>query len=70
MKKRTKFGLVSLAFFAAGVLVATVAFAGTAFLKGEYVDGLNKICLYDYLGSTVAITVKAYELCPLTIETG
>lgn len=47
---------------------ASLAFAGTAFLKGEKVSGLNKICIYDHLGSEVAITIKATELCPLTIE--
>lgn len=43
-------------------------YAGTAFLKYERVSGMNKICVYDHLGSDVAITIKAYQLCPLTID--
>lgn len=37
-------------------------------LQGERVSGMNKICYYDCLGSEVAITVKATDLCPLTIN--
>ncbi|MGB9153021.1 MAG: hypothetical protein WCD70_08030 [Alphaproteobacteria bacterium] len=38
------------------------------FAKGEQISGLNKICFYDCAGSGTAITVKSYELCPLTIN--
>jgi len=38
------------------------------FRKGEVVSGRYKICYYSCLGSTVAITVKSYELCPITIQ--
>jgi hypothetical protein len=48
---------------------ATSAFAGTAFKTGEQSSGMNKICFYDDLGSTVAITIKSTELCPLSIKT-
>ncbi len=44
------------------------AFAGMAFFKYERISGMNKICVYDYLGSDVAITIKSYQLCPLTIN--
>lgn len=44
------------------------AYACTGFLKGERVSGMNKICYYDHLGSTVALNVKSYELCPLNIQ--
>ena len=44
------------------------ATAGMAFFKYERISGLNKICVYDHLGSEVAITIKAYKLCPLTID--
>ena len=44
------------------------ALAGTAFFKYEYTSCMNKICVYDHLGSDVAITVKPYQLCPLTIN--
>lgn len=36
--------------------------------KGEYTSGMNKICVYDCLGSDAAITIGAVELCPLTIN--
>ena len=50
------------------ILLATPAFAATGFLTGESQSGMAKICYYDVLGSTHAITIKAVELCPLTIE--
>jgi hypothetical protein len=43
-------------------------FATTCFSSGEQISGTNKICYYDCLGSQVAINVKSYELCPLTIK--
>ena len=46
----------------------TIAFAGTAFKTGESIQGLYKICYYNCYGSTVAITVKATDICPLSIE--
>lgn len=33
-------------------------------LKGSYVSGFNRICIYDQLGSDVAVTVNATEMCP------
>jgi hypothetical protein len=48
--------------------ISTLAFAGTAFFKYEYESGMNKVCVYDYLGSDYAITIKGYKLCPITIE--
>ena len=42
--------------------------AVTCFSTGEQTSGMNKICYYDCLGSTVAINVGAVELCPLTID--
>ncbi len=42
--------------------------AGTAFYVGEELSGMNKICYYEYLGSKIAITIKAIELCPLSIK--
>jgi len=49
-------------------LISSSAYAGTAFFKYERISGLNKICFYDHLGSEVAITIKSYELCPLTLN--
>ncbi len=50
------------------LLLSTPAFAGTAFYTGEVISGMNKICYYNHLGSTVAITLRSTDLCPLTIE--
>lgn len=54
--------------FIAGLTFAVVAQAGTAFLQSQYVSGMNRICIYDHLGSQVAITVGAAEMCPLSIR--
>ncbi len=44
------------------------AYALMCFSSGERVSGLYKICYYDCFGDTVAITIKSYQLCPLTIN--
>ncbi len=44
------------------------AYAGICFLSGEQESGMNKICYYDCLSGTVAITIKSYKLCPLSID--
>ncbi len=44
------------------------AVAGMAFLKYERISGMNKICVYDHMGSDVVITIKSYKICPLTIN--
>lgn len=38
------------------------------FLKGEQISNMNKICYYDCVGSLTAMTVKSYQLCPLSIN--
>jgi hypothetical protein len=48
-----------------GVLVQSGV---TCFKTGEQISGMNKICFYDCLGSTAAITIGAAQLCPLTIQ--
>ncbi len=52
------------------LLIATSfnALAGVAFFKYERVSGMNKICVYDHLGSEVAITISSIKLCPLSIN--
>lgn len=42
--------------------------AVTCFKSGERTSGMYKICYYDCLGSTVAITIDATDLCPLSIS--
>lgn len=44
------------------------AYAGDAFYTGESTSGMYKTCYYNYLGSSVAISVSATSLCPLTIR--
>ena len=39
----------------------------TCFKSGEQTSGMNKICYYNCLGSTKAITISSTSLCPLTI---
>ena len=50
------------------LLASASAQAATAFLKYERLAGMNKICVYERLGSEYAITIRATELCPLTID--
>jgi hypothetical protein len=50
-----------------GLGMAAVAQAATAFYIGETTSGLHKICYYDHLGDTVAITIKSHKVCPVTI---
>ena len=50
------------------ILLPFSAHAGIAFFKYEIPGGMTKICVYDYLGSDYAITIKSYEMCPLTIR--
>jgi hypothetical protein len=42
--------------------------ASVCFGAGEQVSGMNKICYYKCITGTVAITIKSYQLCPLTID--
>ena len=42
--------------------------AAMCFSSGERTSGMNKICYYDCLGGQAAITIKSYELCPLSIN--
>ena len=51
----------------AGYLIKD-AYAVTCFKKGEYTSGLNKICIYNCVGSDVAITIGAAQICPITIN--
>ena len=38
------------------------------FKSGEQVSGTNKICYYDCLSGTVAITINSLSFFPLTID--
>ncbi len=60
--KRLSLGIVIIYFF------LSVAYACSCFKSGEKISGLNKICYYNCCGSGAAITVKNYEMCPLSIS--
>ena len=64
MRKFLIIGASLLSFY----LLISSAKAVTCFKSGEYVSGMNKICIYDCLGSDTAITIGSTQLCPLTIE--
>lgn len=50
-------------------LTASVtAFAGTAYFKYERTTGMTKQCVYEYLGNEYTKTIRATELCPLSIQ--
>lgn len=70
MKQRTK-NVIDGAFVLAATLVVLFlsvnAWAGTAFYTGERISGMNKLCYYDYLGSEFVLTLKSYQLCPVTV---
>lgn len=40
----------------------------TCFLSGERSSGLNKVCYYSCPSGDAAITIRATELCPLSIK--
>lgn len=47
---------------------SATAFAGTAYLKYERTTGMTKQCVYEYLGNEYTKTIRATELCPLSIQ--
>lgn len=51
-----------------GLTFALTANAGTAFFKYEIETGMTKQCVYDHLGSSYTITLKSYQICPITIN--
>ena len=44
------------------------ASAGTCFFDYEQISGMNKICFYECISGTRAITISATALCPLSIS--
>lgn len=63
--------LGSISFFLSsdpGISQPETEVAVMCFATGEQVSGMNKICYYDCLGSAKAITIKSFELCPLSIN--
>tara|TARA_B100001250_G_scaffold408026_1_gene429738 strand:- start:233 stop:487 length:255 start_codon:yes stop_codon:yes gene_type:complete len=41
---------------------------GTCFKKSERTSGMNKICTYRCTSGDKSITIKATQLCPLSIK--
>ncbi|MFD0966948.1 hypothetical protein ACFQ02_08955 [Seminibacterium arietis] len=64
--KRITMKTIILSLCALGVV--TTAYATMGFLKGEQISGLNKICYYNVLGSTKAINIPSYGICPQPYE--
>ena len=51
------------------LLLAGSAYAATAYFSHEIdTGGMTKQCVYTYLGNTYTITVKSYQLCPMSIQ--
>lgn len=42
----------------------------TGFLVGQYVSGLNRICIYQTPRGERAITIEAFQVCPVRIKVG
>lgn len=42
--------------------------SGTGFLKGSYVDGMTRVCVYNVMGQQRATRVDSYEICPINQE--
>lgn len=38
------------------------------FSKGDYLEGMSKICVYDVLGDTQHVRFDATDICPPTYE--
>ena len=39
---------------------------GTGFLKGNFMQGMSTVCVYDVLGEERAISLGGMGICPLT----
>lgn len=48
--------------------LSTPAWAAKAFLVREYVTNQTKTCIYAFLGNEYARTIKAYQMCPYSID--
>jgi|TARA_B100001964_G_scaffold90578_1_gene101732 hypothetical protein len=68
MKKLRTLILASLALMFSMVHPTITAHAVVCFYDSDYISGMNKICYYDCMGSRAAITVRAVDICPLSIN--
>ena len=46
---------------------STPSTMGSGFLKDSYTQGMNKVCIYDRLGSVDTKVVSSTSICPLSI---
>ena len=60
--------IIAIVLLGSTVYPTFVANAVTCFKTGEETSGMNKICYYDCMGSSAAITVSSVSLCPLSIN--
>ncbi len=66
--KKLTFTILGIAILVTGLV--SQAMASTCFFKYEYEEaaGMNKICYYDCVTGTYAITIDFVALCPLTTD--
>jgi hypothetical protein len=55
------------------IVIALVSFAEsglatTAMFSHSYIDGTTKICIYKSYKGSHAITIRAHQICPGSIE--
>lgn len=62
--------VIALTIAISACLPAHAQLRGTAFFKYSYTSGMNRVCVYDLLGSKYVYTIGAVEMCPLTIRVG
>ena len=52
----------------ATIAITAPAWAASAFLVREYTTGQTKTCIYQFLGSEYARTIRSYQMCPYSIK--
>jgi hypothetical protein len=62
--KALKFALFALLL----VSFAESSLATTALFSHSYIDGTTKVCIYKSYYGSHAITIKAHQICPGSIE--
>ena len=63
-----KYIFAALVLLFASMSPSIVANATTCYLDSEVVSGDNRICYYDCMSGSRAITVNVMDFCPLTME--
>ena len=55
-------------FFALMLFALPALASEICFFKYERTSGMSTICFYDCISGPAAITIRATEICPITIE--